>query len=293
MGFLSKIFGSSEPKEQTIEDYMKSNQVPVIFKKLYYTYPTNVVNNENVKMDYTSYEDFIKDYPELRFHQYKLENCKNITITSGFFFHFRGYYYNCKSIEACLSKLIGFYMKDDWYSQPKDKCMLATKNYFDKRFSKSNCFLVEVGDNIQMKFFKVNNKIILTDEGYHSNKYSTLSIGDVNNKPILLGDKVPLINLEGECREFFGYKNDDKLYTEMKSKNVPDFFNVYYGYIINHQTSGMVTGVPVLEPLLRRKDVVVDFLKHDEIDFDKYLESFTKQSRKQKLEKLMRINNEI
>jgi len=289
MGIFSNIF---KHKEQTIEDYMKNNQEPVVFKKLYYIYPTKRVSNENIKKEYFSYNEFANDYPE-HYYRYSLKKSKHIIVNSGFFFYFRGNYHNYKSIKECLSKLIGLYMNDNWYGNPKDKCKLIPKEEMFDKFSNSNCFFHEIGEGLKIEFFKVKNKFILVNNGYISNKYSILSVGDVDNKPIMFGDKMPLINLE-EINDFFRYVDEPEMSKEIKGKNIPELFNIHYGYIIDYYVgNGAYRGIYEFESLLRRKDVTIDLLKQEKIDIDKYLDSFTKQSRKIKLEKLMKINKEI
>jgi hypothetical protein len=116
-----------------------------------------------------------------------------------------------------------------------------------------------------------------------------LSIGDVDNKPIVLGDNVLLINLSEDCRISYNL-NDIELEKKMKAERVPDMFNIEYGYMINYFVgNGEYRTICNFETLLRRKDVTIDLLKQEKVDFNEYLEKFTRQSRAKKLKRLKEI----
>ncbi len=284
MGFLNNIFG--KPKEETIDDYMKNNQLPVTFSKLYYKYPDKRVPIEGQK-EYSSFDDFVVDFPHLRFHEYELKNAKHIKISSGYFFYYRGYFYYGKSIEDCLSKKIGYYINEKLQFPKELKIILPEKKHFDNLFSNSPCFVMELGEDLKINVLSFKHKgVVNASTKSSTNRYSTLSIGSINDKPITFGDKILLINMDGH--NFKSY-----LPNEFREHDVPLFAELYYGHIIDHEYNGTAKGIPIVERLLRKKHVVVDFLRYDKINIGDYLDSFKKQSRKKKLEKIMRINNEL
>jgi len=289
MGFLSKIFGSKPYKMETLDDYKEYNQVPVNFSKLYYSYPEKKVTFEGQKKEYYSFDKFIVDFPHLGYVGYDIKDSKQINISAGYFFEYRGYFYLGKSIEECLSKKIGFYINEKVFKPDPDnlKMFLLHKNYFDSLYSNTPCFIVELGEDMVVSTTSLSHRgIINARTKSFTNKFSTVSIGGVHNKPIIFDDKILLISIEDHFHKEY-------IPDEYKEHDVPYFGEIYYGYIIDYALFGSSKGIPITERLLRKENVVVDFLKYETIDIDNYLDSFTKQSRKRKLEKIMRINNEI
>lgn len=281
MGFLSKIFGSSNDN-----CCIEQNQVLVNFTKLYYKFPDTSLKFEGKSKEYNNFDDFIIDFPLLNY--WDLQKSKHIKIDIGYFFEYRGYLYLCNSIEECLNKKIGFYLNEK-YSSPSDhlEISLIEKKHFTTLFSNSQCFLIELGTDLSVNMISLKHKgVISATTKSLGNMYSTISIGP-DNKPIMFGDKILLINVDD-------YKFKKYLPNEYKELDVPIFPEIYYGYAINYErncSTRCIFDSP--EKLLRKKNVVVDFLKYEDIDIDNYLEGFIKQSRKRKLEKLMKINNKL
>lgn len=288
MGILSNIFGSK--KSCTIDDYMKNNKVPVNFTKLYYKFPEKREPLEGQMKEYYSFDDFIKDFPQFEYLEFNLKDSKHIRITSGFFFFYRGYFYNEKTIKKCLSKKIGFYMNEKPPFKPDPDMMeilLPNKEHFDTKFTGTPCFLIELGSDLQVNFTSLGHRgVVDARTNSFANRFSTLSIGSVDNIPIVFDDKIPLVCVDGHNYEKFTPE-------PMDEHDVPLFAEIHYGQIIDYEQYGSYRGIPFLERLLRKENIEVNFLKYHEIDIDNYLDGFTKQSRKKKLEKIMRINNEI
>lgn len=180
MGFLSKIFGSKPYKMETLEYYKEYNQVPVNFSKLYYSYPEKRVTFERQKKEYHSFHDFIVDFPQLTYAIYDIRNSKQINISAGYFFEYRGHFYNCKSIEECLSKKMMFYINEHPPFNPDPnnmKMLLLHKKYFDSLYSNTTCFVTELGEDMVVSTTSLSHRgIIDAKTKSFTNRFSTVSI---------------------------------------------------------------------------------------------------------------------
>lgn len=234
------------------------------FLKLYYKYPEKYVKFEGQSKEYYSFNDMLIDFPEFCIHKYEIPNFNFYKVVSGYFYHFRGNFYNELNIEKCISELISKYKHDDLYSNPKNKCYLLEKDYFNIKFKKTNCFNVELcrilpnSLNIPLSGFVSQNK--------QKNQWSTISVG-INGKPLIFNDKVLIINLKG-------HNNINLKFSDL------NFFEINYGYAI--LTRGK-TPILNLESLLKFNEVKVNLLEYENVDFDIYLQTLLKEERKRKL----------